>query len=172
MRKGRMIRILLVDDDEDCRLLTKDALRHGKILNEICEVGSAEEALDFIYHRGKHADSPKVGLIYLDIQMPGMSGQELLQILRADDDLKDIPIVMMTNLREDREKEAAARAGANSYTCKPADPDEFVHTVVEATQYWIGIHELSSRVIEESEPSGVTGIGAGHEARTDTPGRR
>jgi two-component system response regulator len=152
-----MIRILLVDDDEDCRVLTKDAMRQHKIMNEICEVGSAEEALDFIYHRGTHANSPKVGLVYLDIQMPGMSGQELLQILRTDDDLKDIPIIMVTNLREDHEKEAAARAGANSYTCKPADPDEFVRTIVEATQYWIGIHETSSRMIEESEPSAVAG---------------
>jgi CheY-like chemotaxis protein len=70
--------------------------------------------------------------------------------------MKDVPIVMMTNLRDDSEKEAAARGGANSYTCKPADPEEFIHTVVEATQYWIGIHEVSSRV-EESEPSGVIG---------------
>jgi two-component system response regulator len=152
-----MIRILLVDDDEDCRLLTKDALKRGRIMNETYEVGSAEEALDFIYHRGSHADAPKVGLIYLDIQMAGMSGQELLHVLREDDNLKDVPIVMMTNLRDDREKEAAARAGANSYTCKPADPEEFVHTIVEATQYWIGIHEVSSRRVEESEVSGVAG---------------
>lgn len=157
MKKGHMVRILLVDDDEDCRLLMKDALRRGRIMNDIQEVGSAEEALDFLYRRGKHADAPRVGLIYLDIQMAGMNGQELLHVLRADENLKDIPIVMMTNLRDDREKEAAARAGANSYACKPADPEEFVRTVVEATRYWIGIHETSSRRIEESEPSGVTG---------------
>ena len=177
MGKNRMIRILLVDDDADCRLLTKDAIRQGRIVNEIYEVGSAEEALDFIHHRGVHVGSPSVGLIYLDIQMPGMSGQELLHVLRADDSMKDVPIVMMTHealernmakaikeidrLKSELEENFsgsgnAARGGANSYTCKPADPEEFIHTVVEATQYWIGIHEVSSRV-EESEPSGVIG---------------
>lgn len=157
VQRNELIRILLVDDDEDCRLLIKDAMREGNIFNEVYEVSSGEDALDFLYHRGEHRDSPRVGLIYLDIQMPGMSGQELLKALRADDAFENIPIVMMTNLRDDREKEEAAREGANSYTIKPSDPAEFIRTVIEATNYWIGIHQIPSRLVDAHEPAAVTG---------------
>ena len=150
-------KILLVDDDEDCRMLVKDAMRQGNILNEVYEVASAEEALDLLYRRGKHASAPRIGLIYLDIQMPGISGQELLKLLRADDTFKDIPIVMMTNLCDDREKEEAARAGANSYTIKPSDPVQFMETVIEATNYWIGIHQAPSTLVTESQTADTTG---------------
>ena len=155
--RNELIRILLVDDDEDGRMLARDAMREGNIINEVYEVSSGEEALDFLYHRGEHRDSPQVGLIYLDIQMPGMSGQELLKMLRADDVFKDVPIVMMTNLRDDREKEEAARAGANSYTIKPSDPVEFIRTVIKATNYWIGIHQIPSKLVGNHEPTAVTG---------------
>ena len=157
-QKGaNLIKVLLVDDDEDCRMLSRDAMTQGNILNEVFEVGSAEEALDFLYRRGQHEDAPQVGLIYLDIQMPGISGQELLKILRADDIFEDIPIVMMTNLCDDREKEEAARAGANSYTVKPSDPEEFMHTVIEATNYWIGIHQAPSTLLDKPVQETVTG---------------
>jgi len=155
--KNDLIGILLVDDDEDCRMLAKDALRMGNILNEVYEVGSAEEALDFLHQRGSYTWAPTVGLVYLDIQMPGMSGQELLKVLRTDETLKNLPIVMMTNLCDDREKEAAARAGANSYTIKPSDPEQYIHTVIEATHYWIGIHQAPSRLAENVETMSTTG---------------
>ena len=155
--RGELIRILLVDDDEDCRLLVRDAMRQGNILNEVYEVSSAEEALDFLHRRGEHRDAPQVGLIYLDIQMPGMSGQELLKVLRGDESLKKVPVVMMTNLCDDREKETAARAGANSYTIKPSDPEQFIHTVIEATNYWIGIHQAPSTLAQEPQPVGPGG---------------
>jgi CheY-like chemotaxis protein len=152
MRNAEWIRILLVDDDEDCRMLVKDAMRQGNILNEVYEVGSAEEALDFLHRRGKHQDAPTVGLMYLDIQMPGMSGQELLKLLRDDKDFQDLPIVMMTNLCDDREKEAAANTGANSYTIKPSDPELFMRTVIQATKYWIGIHQLPNTMVVDTQP--------------------
>ena len=153
--RSELIRILLVDDDEDCRMLVKDAMRQGHIFNEVHEVDCAEKALDFLHRRGPYQEAPRIGLIYLDIQMPGMSGQELLKILRADETLSKVPIVMMTNLCDDREKEAAARAGANSYTIKPANPDQFIHTVIEATNYWIGIHKAPSVLMEEAQTATI-----------------
>lgn len=156
-QRNELIRILLVDDDEDCRLLVRDAICQGNILNEVCEVSSAEQALDFLHRRGSYREAPQIGLIYLDIQMSGMSGQELLKVLRADESFNDVPIVMMTNLCDDREKEAAARAGANSYTIKPNDPERFIHTVIEATNYWIGIHQMPSTLTQEPELMSPTG---------------
>ena len=157
MLRNDLIGILLVDDDEDCRMLAKDALHQGHIMNEVYEVGSAEEALEFLYQRGNYHWAPRVGLVYLDIQMPGMDGQELLKVLRADDNLKDLPIVMMTNLCDDREKEEAARSGANSYTVKPSDPEQYIHTVLQATHYWIGIHQAPSTLVDDAATVTQTG---------------
>lgn len=141
MEKPNLIRILLVDDDEDCRLMIREAMKEGNIDNEVYEVQSGEEALDFLYRRGRYADAPRPGLIYLDIDMPGISGLDVLKELRSNEEFRTIPIVMMTNLDDDREKIQAARLGANSYTLKPANPVRFIQTVIEATNYWISIHE-------------------------------
>ena len=141
MERPSLIRILLVDDDEDCRLMIREAMKEGNIENEVYEVRTGEEALDFLYHRGKYAESPRPGLIYLDIDMPGISGLDVLKELRSNEQFRTIPIVMMTNLDDDREKIQAARLGANSYTLKPTSPVRFIQTVIEATNYWISVHE-------------------------------
>lgn len=138
---NELVKILIVDDDEDSRLMIIEAIREAGVQNEIYEVSSGEEALDFVYRRGKYKDAPRPGLIYLDINMPGMSGQEVLKTLKSDPKYKDIPIVMVTGLVDEEEKREAARNGANSYTIKPSDPLEFMKTVIEATNYWIYIHQ-------------------------------
>jgi len=140
-RRGEPITILLVDDDEDCRLMIRDAIEEAGVQNNVYEVSSGEEALDFVYKRNGYEDAPRPGLIYLDIDMPGMSGQEVLKKIKSDDRYKDIPVVMMTGLNDEKEKLEAARNGANSYTLKPTDPVEFMKTVIEATNYWIYIHK-------------------------------
>ena len=157
MGSNDLVRILLVDDDEDCRMLVRDAMKQGRIMNEVYEASSGEEALEFLYRRGRHADAPEVGQIYLDIDMPGMSGQDLLKILRADGKFEKVPIVMMTSLRDDREKEEAAKAGANSYTIKPTEPVEFMRSVIETTHYWIGIHQRPSGLVWELHAARVGG---------------
>lgn len=141
-----LVGILLVDDDPDCLLFIRETIEEANIPNPICEATSGEEALDFLYRRGAHAGAPVVGLVYLDIQMPGISGQEVLKAIRADRRFDHLPIVMMTGIEDDKEKAEAARNGANSYAVKPRDPAEFLKTVVQATKYWIAIHERPSRV--------------------------
>jgi CheY-like chemotaxis protein len=135
------ITILLVDDDEDCRVLIRDAISECKVSNSVFETGTGQEALDFLYHRGKFAKAPRPGLIYLDIEMPGMNGQAVLRQIKADPELRDIPVVMMTGVADESQMEEAARNGANSYTLKPANAEQFLRTVLASTNYWLTIHQ-------------------------------
>lgn len=144
MREDDLVNILLVDDDEDCRMFIRDAMEDGNIRNAVYEVGSGKEALDFLHRSNEHADAPEIGLVYLDIEMPGMNGQEVLKAIRSDRLFDHVPIVMLTGLSDDKEKAEAARNGANSYAVKPHEPADFMKTVIEATSYWIDIHERPS----------------------------
>ncbi len=151
-----MITVLLVDDDEDCRLMIREAMRDGNLEPKVFEVGSGEEALDFMFRRGKWTDAPAPGLIYLDIDMPGISGLDVLKEIRSHDRFRAIPVVVMTNLDDDKEKSLAAQYGANSYTLKPNDPLQFIQTVIEATNYWIGVHRRPGEGKTADEPKSTS----------------
>ena len=137
------ITILLVDDDPDCRLLIRDAIAECKVSNAVYECANGLEAMDFLKRRGNYAksDVPRPGLIYLDLEMPGMNGQATLQAIKADPTLRDIPVVMMTGVADEAEMKRAAANGANSYTLKPANVEQFIRTVLASTSYWLTIHQ-------------------------------
>ncbi len=139
------ITILLVDDDADCRMIVRDAIANCKISNRIYEVANGREALDFVFQRGNYANAPRPGLIYLDIEMPGLSGQDVLKTIKTAPTHCDIPIVMMTGVSDEQQMEQAARNGANSYTIKPASAEQFIRTVLASTDYWINIHQSPER---------------------------
>src|SRR4030095_7646343 len=117
-RAADPITILLVDDDPDCRLLIRDAIAACKVSNSVYEASNGMEALEFLKRRGKFAGAPRPGLIYLDLEMPGMDGQATLKAIKADPELRDIPVVMMTGVCDEKEMQTAAANGANSYTLK------------------------------------------------------
>ncbi len=144
------VTILLVDDDPDCRLLIRDAIEQGKLDNPVHEVSSGEEALAFLSRQGAHANAPRPGLVYLDIEMPGMNGQETLKAIRRDPRFADIAVVMMTGVTDDEQKRQAMASGANSYTNKPTDALTFIQTVVQSTSYWLRIHQFPSSAVESS----------------------
>jgi CheY-like chemotaxis protein len=138
------ITILIVDDDQDCRMLIRDAICQSKVSNRVFEVSDGIEALDFLHQRGRWTNAPKPGLIYLDIEMPGMNGQEVLQAIKAAPNLRDIPVVMITGVSDESQMRKAAEAGANSYTIKPASAEQFLKTVLTSTNYWLTIHQYPS----------------------------
>lgn len=140
-KKCEAITILLVDDDPDCRLLIREAISQCKISNLVFEVPDGQSALDFVFRRGDYANAPRPGLIYLDIEMPGISGQEVLRQIKASPEHRHIPVVMMTGVADEAQMEQAARNGANSYTLKPANPEQFLRTVLASTDYWMRIHQ-------------------------------
>src|SRR5687767_9462937 len=143
MRRGpaESITILLVDDDPDCRMLLRDAISECKVSNSVYEVSNGREALDFLKRRGHFNHAPRPGLIYLDLEMPGMNGQETLKAIKADPELRNIPVVMMTGVADEKEMKKAMENGANSYTLKPANVEQFIRTVLASTSYWLTIHQ-------------------------------
>jgi CheY-like chemotaxis protein len=140
-RDDNPITILLVDDDADCRLLLRDAISECKVSNRVIEVSSGEEALKVLAREGQYKDAPRPGLVFLDIEMPGIDGLETLRRIRQQKQLQDIPVVMMTGVSGEDEMKLAARYGANSYTLKPAIAEQFLKTVFESTNYWLTIHQ-------------------------------
>ena len=109
--------------------------------NDIQEASNGLDALEFLKRSGRFADAPRPGLIYLDIEMPGMNGLETLKAIKSDPNLRDIPVVMMTGVCGEQEMQTAAALGANSYTIKPANAEQFLRTVLASTNYWLTIHQ-------------------------------
>lgn len=140
-RNDQPITILLVDDDPDCRMLIRDAIAECKVSNDVHEVCNGREALEFLHRRGKYAGAPRPGLVYLDIEMPLMDGQATLKEIKAAPALRDIPVVMMTGVCDEAQMKTAAANGANSYTIKPANAEQFLRTVLASTNYWLTIHQ-------------------------------
>ena|SRR5438876_5137448 len=140
-RNDAPITILLVDDDSDCRMLIRDAIEECKVTNEVHEAANGLDALAFLKRSGSFSAAPRPGLIYLDIEMPGMDGLETLRQIKSDPDLRDIPVVMMTGVCGEQEMQTAAALGANSYTLKPANAAQFLQTVLASTNYWLTVHQ-------------------------------
>jgi CheY-like chemotaxis protein len=140
-RNEKPITILLVDDDADCRMLIRDAIAECKVSNQVFEVSNGKDALDFLYRRGQYISAPRPGLIYMDIEMPVMSGLDALKLIKDDPQLHEIPVVMMTGVCGEEQMKQAATLGANSYTLKPASAEQFLRTVLASTNYWLTIHQ-------------------------------
>jgi two-component system response regulator len=145
------ITILLIDDDPDCRLLVRDAIAECKVSNQVFEVSNGAEALDYLYARGCHGRAVRPGLIFLDIEMPAMDGLETLKRIRSDPQFREIPIVMMTGVADERQMQQAAASGANSYTIKPANAEQFLRTVLASTNYWLNIHQYPRHHVPQSQ---------------------
>ena len=142
---NKPITILMADDDEDDRVLAKAALEECRLANDLHFVRDGEELMDYLYRRGKYtklADSPRPGLILLDLNMPRKDGREALQEIKADLDLRYIPIVVLTTSQAEEDIYRSYNLGANSYITKPVTFESLVEVMKAIGKYWFEIVEL------------------------------
>ena len=141
------ITILMADDDEDDRLLTQDALAESRVLNELHFVEDGVELLEYLERKGKFEDktlSPRPGLILLDLNMPRMDGREALQAIKANPNLKGIPVVILTTSKQEEDMVKGYDLGAASYITKPVTFDGLVELMKTLGKYWVEFVELPS----------------------------
>ena len=135
--------ILMADDDADDRLLAKDALADCKINSEVHFVENGEELVEYLHRRGKFgANTPRPGLILLDLNMPKKDGREALREIKSDPELRKIPVVVLTTSRADTDISQIYELGANSFITKPVSFDALVNTMKILTNYWCQTVEL------------------------------
>jgi CheY-like chemotaxis protein len=136
------IDILLVDDSPSDVMIAKEALAMANLSQSIHVVTDGEAALDFLYRRSKYVSAPRPALVFLDIHLPKRSGHEVLAVVKADNDLKSIPVIVLTTSHAPADISKAYRLHANCYITKPVDFDQLAH-IVQATQnYWLQIVAL------------------------------
>ena len=146
--RGTAITILMADDDEDDRLMARAAFDRNRLANDLRFVTDGEELLDYLRHRGAFADpatSPRPGLILLDLNMPRKDGREALRELKADADLRRIPVVVLTTSKAEEDILRTYDLGANSYITKPVTLDGLAETLRVLGQYWFEIVALPDR---------------------------
>jgi CheY-like chemotaxis protein len=131
--------ILLVEDSPEDFETTERAFRKSGLKNPILRCADGDEALDFLFRRGSHAGAPRPGVILLDLNLPGTDGREVLTEIKADPDLKQIPVIVLTTSSDDRDVSACYRAGANSYVQKPVDLDGFMQAIERLNDYWFEV---------------------------------
>ena len=135
----KIVNILLVEDSPDDILIAQKALKEAKLVNKLWIVRDGQEALEFLFHRGKYEDiksSPRPGLILLDINLPKVNGLDVLKKIKADQDLRRIPTVMLTVSRRDEDVVKGYNDGCNSFIQKPVEFEKFVEAVKEISLYW------------------------------------
>jgi CheY-like chemotaxis protein len=134
--------ILLIEDSPEDYEATVRAFKRSGLNNPIFRCEDGENALDFLHRRGPYADperAPRPGVILLDLNLPGTDGREVLTEIKQDDQLKQIPVIVLTTSNDARDVESCYQAGANSYIQKPVDTEGFVRAIERLNGYWFEV---------------------------------
>ena len=134
--------ILLIEDDKGDQELTRRSLEKGKIKNDLFIVEDGEQALDYLFRRGKYSDpavSPRPDLVLLDLNLPKIDGRKVLEEIRNCDKLKKLVVVIMTTSTQEEDIIRSYEMGVNSYITKPFDFQQFVKVVQEVGHYWFQV---------------------------------
>jgi CheY-like chemotaxis protein len=138
----KLVEVLLVEDNPGDVRLTREALKDGRVANRLHVVGDGAEALEFLRRQGRFADAPRPDLILLDLNLPRMSGREVLARIKGDPALRRIPVVILTTSKAEEDILRAYDLHANSFITKPVDLDRFLAVVRLIEDYWLAIVQL------------------------------
>jgi len=128
--------ILLVEDSLTASRLTMATLKGGDVQHRITWVPDGEQALEFAFQRGKFARAPRPDLILLDLGLPKTDGREVLEQIKADDDLSQIPVVVLTASNSEEDRLATEKLNVENYMTKPIDLERFLSVVKELSRFW------------------------------------
>lgn len=136
--------ILLVEDNPGDIQLTKEALAETKILTNLFTVENGVEALNFLYKKGEYLNRPRPDIIILDLNLPLKDGREVLEVIKIDEDLKRIPVVILTSSKAEEDIVRSYNLHANCYITKPLDFESFIKIVQNIEQFWFTVVKLPS----------------------------
>lgn len=143
---GRPITILMADDDEDDRELTRDALQDARLANEMRFVVDGQDLMDYLRRDGRYADpavdAPRPGIILLDLNMPKKDGREALAEIKSDEALRQIPVIVLTTSKDEADILRTYDLGVNSFITKPVTFAGLVEVMRSWTRYWFEIVDL------------------------------
>ena len=137
-----VVDVLLVEDDDGDVLMTREAFEHHKIRNKLHVVQDGEEALQFLHREGPYADAPRPGLILLDLNLPRRDGREVLAELKADPELRVIPVVVLTTSEAEEDILRSYTLHANAYVSKPVDFDRFIDVIRQIDDFFVTVVKL------------------------------
>ncbi len=138
----KTIHILLVEDNDGDILLTTEALEEGKIVNKISVVRDGKEAIDFVSKEGKYKEADTPDLVLLDVNLPKKNGYEVLQHIKSLEELKQIPVIMLTTSSSENDIMQSYKNYANCFITKPVEVNEFMDAVAKIEDFWINIVKL------------------------------
>ena len=134
--------ILLVEDNPGDVRLTKEALREGKVYNNLHWAKDGVEALEFLRREGKHSEAPRPDIILLDLNLPKKDGREVLSSIKNDERFKQIPVVILTTSEAEEDVLRSYELHANCYITKPVDLDKFIVVVQSIDRFWLTVVTL------------------------------
>jgi CheY-like chemotaxis protein len=137
-----LLHILLVEDSPTDVMMTREALEYYKVRNPLHVADDGVEAMAYLRRQGKYRDAPRPGLIILDLNLPRKSGREVLEELKADPELRAIPVVVLTTSKSEEDVARSYGLHANCYITKPVDFSKFVEVVRSINDFWLGIVTL------------------------------
>lgn len=139
---GKPVEILLVEDNPGDVRLMQEALREGKLSNNLSVVGDGEQAIAFLKREREFAAAPRPDLIILDLNLPKKDGRQVLEEIKADDSLKRIPVLIMSSSKAEQDIIRSYDLHANCYIVKPGDLDELLSVVKSIGDFWLTIVKL------------------------------